>query len=190
MALTFRQLLALQRACGRGIDVDDDVAAALERRANRVWSAALALPLDVGDPANDGLPIPRARWSFDRLAQALGLCLIDETLPGLLVGAFVRAQGIVLVDESLRADERTPVVSHECSHADLHERAPHEEVSYLTLCFIFPALLLDELPIGRAVTPCALQQAVPYRTPVWAADYRAPILDRVSRAGAWRKIVG
>lgn len=185
--LTLRQLVRLRRACGHGIDADPEIAVALEHRANRVWRAALALPPDADAPANDRSPLalPRARWSFDRLARALGLRLVEESLPGLIVGAFVRAQQIVLVEESLAPDERTPVVSHECSHAGLHERAPHEEVSYLALAMIFPTCLLDEYPEGRAITAFSLRQLVPYSTPQWAADYRAPILRAFDRSGGW-----
>ncbi len=185
--LTLRQLVRLRRACGQGIDAEPDVAAALERRANRVWRAALDLPPEPDAPANDSRPLalPRARWSFDRLARALGLRLVEESLPGLIVGAFVRAQEIVLVEESLAPEERTPVVSHECSHAGLHERASHEEVSYLALALIFPTMLVDEHPEGRAITAFSLRQLVPYGAPQWAAEYRAPILEALRRSGEW-----
>jgi hypothetical protein len=65
-----------------------------------------------------------------------------------------------------------------------HEYAPHSEVSYLALCYLFPGRLLRSLPERRrTVSARWLAGVVPYRTPAWAAEYRAPLLQRLLDAG-------
>lgn len=182
--LTAVQLERMRRCCGVAVDLSPDVAEYLEGRADLLWSVAdRAQPAndeDNAQPANDGaLPLARPRWSIDRLAAALELRVVDERLPGLIVGAYVRAQSLVLVSDRLRAAERSPVVTHECGHAALHPRAPHEEVAYLGLALLYPRCLIDRLPPSRAITAYALQQIVAHRTPQWAAECRAELLSRV-----------
>lgn len=58
-------------------------------------------------------------------------------------------------------------------------------MSYLALALIFPTMLVDEHPEGRAITAFSLRQLVPYGTPQWAAEYRAPILEAFRRSGGW-----
>lgn len=119
-------------------------------------------------------------WLIDSLASALKLEMRDDDLPGLIVGAYVRAQGLILLERSLTETLRAPVASHECSHATLHARAPHDEVSYLAMAHLFPARLLRSLPRARrTVSASWLLRAVTYPAPLWAAEYRAPILQRL-----------
>lgn len=119
-------------------------------------------------------------WLIDSLASALKLEMRDDDLPGLIVGAYVRAQGLILLERSLTETLRAPVASHECSHATLHARAPHDEVSYLAMAYLFPARLLRSLPRARrTVSASWLLRAVTYPAPLWAAEYRAPILQRL-----------
>jgi len=185
------ELDRLRASCGCGVELAADVAEYLEGRASWAWDRA---DLFADEAANEGAravaanesgsPAPRPRWTLDSLAAALELRLVEEALPGLIVGAYVRAQGLILVERSLHATERAPVVGHECSHATLHAHAPHDEVSYLALCYLFPGRLLRSLPERRrTVSARWLAGAVPYRTPAWAAEYRAPLLQRMLDAG-------
>ena len=189
--ITATELERLRASCGCGVDLEPAVAEYLEGRASWAWDRA---DLFGDEAANEGAqaiaanqsgsPAQRPRWTLDSLAAALELRLVDESLPGLIVGAYVRAQGLILVESSLREAERSPVVSHECSHATLHAHAPHDEVSYLALCYLFPGRLLRALPERRrTVSARWLASAVPYRTPAWAAEYRAPLLQRLLDAG-------
>ncbi len=189
MAITARELEALRASCGVGVDLAPDVAEYLEGRADELWSQAdvfAARAANASPAVNDGTPLrlARPRWTLDSLAAALDLRLVEERLPGLLVGAYVRAQGLILVDEGLTAAERSPVVTHETGHAALHPQSAHVEVSYLALSLLYPRRLLRELPEGRAISAYRLSVAVPYRTPWWCAEYRAGVLARGEQS--WR----
>lgn len=188
MAITARDLDALRTACGVGISVAPDVAEYLEGRSDALWSRAdlfAARAANEPAPENDNSPLrlQRPRWTLDSLAAALELRVVEERLPGLLVGAYVRAQQLVLIEESLTACDRSPVVTHETGHAALGPWAPHVEISYLAMSMLFPRRILSALDDRRTVTPFALVGVVPYRVPWWAAEYRAPLLERVRQAG-------
>lgn len=191
--ITAKELERLAESCGRGVTISPDVAEYLEGRANWVWDQAdlfteeSANDADQAQAANDTARITQARrphWTLDSLARALQLAIVEESMPGLIVGAYVRAQRIILVERSLSLAQRAPVVSHECGHATLHAHAPHDEVSYLSMCFLYPSRLLRQLPESRrAVSASWLARAVPYRTPAWAPELRAPMLQRLLDAG-------
>jgi hypothetical protein len=189
--ITATELERLRALCGCGVAIAEDVAEYLEGRANWAWDSA---DLFGDEAANEGAvavaanqsgaPAQRPRWTLEALATALRVRLVEESLPGLIVGAYVRAQGLILIERGLREEQRSPVVSHECSHGTLHAHAPHDEVSYLALCYLFPMRLLRSLPERRTqVSARWLTRAVPYRAPLWAAEYRAPILQRALDAG-------
>lgn len=189
MAITARELVQLRAACGVGVDVAPDVAEYLEGRSDALWDRADAFAsraANVSPPDNDDSPLrlPRPRWTLDALAAALDLRLVEERLPGLLAGAYVRAQGLILLDETLTAAERSPVVTHETGHAALHPKSAHVEVSYLALALLYPRRLLCDLPDERAISAYWLTTAVVYRTPWWCAEYRAGVLARGEQS--WR----
>lgn len=87
-------------------------------------------------------------------------------------------------ERSLDAATRSPVVTHECGHGTLHAHAPHDEVSYLALAYLFPSRLLQRLPERRrTISASWLLRNVPYPAPAWAASFRAPILQELLNAG-------
>lgn len=185
--ITASDLDRLRVLCGCGVTLPPDVAEYLEGRASWAWDRAdlfvdeAANEGSIAAAANDsGAPAARPRWTIDSLASALKLEMRDDDLPGLIVGAYVRAQGLILLERSLGETLRAPVASHECSHATLHAHAPHDEVSYLAMAYLFPSRLLRSLPRARRVVSASwLLRAVTYPTPLWAAEYRAPILQRL-----------
>lgn len=181
-------LCRLRDQCDQELKTPPDIAEYLEERANALTLQAEALsaePANREPVANDGpMQLRRPVWTIDRLAQVLNLRLVEEKMPSLVLGAFVRAQQLVIVQPDLRPDVRTIVVPHECSHGALHPRAPHAEVWYLALAMLLPQRLVERLPPGRMPTAAALVQLVPYRVAAWAADTRARILQRAWRAVA------
>jgi hypothetical protein len=184
--LTEEMLQRLKDQCDQELKTPPDIAEYLEERADDLTLRAEVLstePANREPVANDGpMQLLRPVWTIDRLAQVLNLTLVEEPLPRLVLGAFVRAQQLVIVQPDLRPDVRTVVVPHECGHGALHPRAPHAEVWYLGLAMLLPRRLLERLPPGRAPTAAALAQLVPYRVAAWAAETRSRILTRAARA--------
>lgn len=182
-------LRRLQRECEQELRTPPDIAEYLEERADAITARAESLSLEPANRepvANDGpLQLPRPMWTIDRIAAVLELQLVEERMPGLVLGAYVRAQQLVLIQPDLRPDVRTIVVPHECSHSALHPRAPHAEVWYLALAMLFPRRLLERLPAGRQPTAASLAQLVPYRAAPWCAQIRARQLQRVWSAASF-----
>lgn len=175
-------LCRLKDQCDQELKTPPDIAEYLEERANALTLRAEALsaePANREPAANDGpMQLLRPVWTIDRLAQVLNLTLVEEQMPRLILGAFVRAQQLILIQPDLRPDVRTVVVPHECSHGALHPRAPHAEVWYLALAMLLPQRLVERLPPGRVPTAAALVQLVPYRVAAFVATTRARILAR------------
>lgn len=156
-----------------------DIAESLEDRADRIWRKAfdIALPLR---PANDDeLVSTTPRWPIDRVAEALGIRLVEDDLPTLLLGAYFRAQNLIIVQKDLWPTVRSTVVSHECGHGALVEGAPHGEVWYLALALLMPRCLTERIPDRRPITCEALLQVCPWDVPLWVARLRASLLRRL-----------
>lgn len=170
--LTHEQLARIQRECDSELQLPPDTAEALEDCADRLHAMAQQIKLDP-QPANDTeLVATKHVTVLDRIAAALKVALIEQSLPGLLLGFYVPDLAAIMLHTPLRANVRQTTLAHEEAHA-ARRRAGHDEVWYLALALLVPRSIAQT---AERLGEGALVQVCPWPVPHWVLVKRVAML--------------
>jgi hypothetical protein len=174
--LTHEQLARIQHECDVELQIAPDTAEALEDCADRLHARAASLRLEARAANETELVSTQHIGALDRIAAALNVMLVEQTLSGLLLGIYIPDLEAIVLHTPLRALVRQTTLAHEEAHV-ARRNAGHDEVWYLALALMVPrsiALRAERLGEG------AVMQVCPWQVPYWVLAKRVALLRAIT----------
>lgn len=170
--LTHEQLSRVQKECDIELKMPPDTAEAIEDCVDRFYRRSIRVILDPAPADDNELVSTKHVTVLDRIACVLNVLLVEQSLPGLLLGFYVPDLDVIMLHTPLRAQVRQITLAHEEAHV-ARPHAGHDEVWYMALALMVPrAVAMTADHIGEG----AVMQVCPWPVPHWVLVKRVAML--------------